>query len=359
MDDDKVHDIEWNEGNTFTFNFDVALSPEIDPVADNSLSFVRYNVAREESDIENYLADIRERYGRFDKAESVDDKSFISAQVVEVDKKGEEKDGGLNKFIHLRVRSLPENLQAMFLGKKSEEVLTIDIDKDIPNADHRTDVFNTDIESARAMTGYYKLTLQSVLTIIPAEYDEKLFNEVFPDHHIENEEQLREAIRNDIERTYDKVSRKQLYFDIQKTMRSKFSFELPETFLKKYIKQRSEKDLSEEDIEKGYHFYAEDMKWQLIENKIINNYNLAVGRNEVRSHIIELLGLSDLDQNDADVKMRVDQVYDVIAQDKEKMSNLIDNMTDEKIIKLFEDNCKIETKSLNWKEFTTLVNEKN
>ncbi|PKP04600.1 MAG: hypothetical protein CVU11_04280 [Bacteroidetes bacterium HGW-Bacteroidetes-6] len=359
MDEDKARDIEWIEGNTFEFSFDIAMNPEIDPVADDSLSFIRYNVTRDENDVDNYLADIRERYGRFEKAEYVDDKSFISAQVVETNAKDEEKEGGINKFIHLRVRSLPANLQAMFMGKKSEDVLSIDIEKDMPNADDRTEVFNTDIETARAMSGFYRLTLQSVLTIIPADFDEKLFNEVFPNHHIENEEQLRNAIRDDVERTYEKESRKQLYFDIQKELKNKYSFELPEAFMKKYIKQRSEKDLSQDDIDKGYPFYAEEMKWQLIENKIITKYKLAVGRDEVRSHIKELLGLADLDENDADVKQRIDQVYEIIAQDKEKMSNMVDNMTDEKIIKLFEDNCKIETKSLNWKEFTTLVNEKN
>lgn len=358
MDEDAARLTEWNEGNTFTFRFDVALEPEFEPAADQSLTFTKYEISHDETDVEKYLDEIRERYGKFEKAESVTEKSFVSAQLIETEN-GEKKAEGIDKFIHLRINTLPEHAQKLFIGKKSEDSFTFNAEKDFPDADERTEIFNMDIDDARKMSGEYKVTLNSVLSITPAELNEQLYTQVFPDRHIESEDQLREIIRQDVKGTYEKEARKQFYFDVQKELKTKFDFTLPEEFLKKFIRTRSEKELTEEDIEKGYPFYADEMKWQLIENKLIKKYDLVVTRDAIRDHLKELLGLGDMDGNDPEVKAKIDQVYDIISQEKERFNNLVDNMTDERLIKLFEENCNVETKQMNWKDFLNLVNEKN
>ncbi len=359
MDDIAARTIEWNEGSNFTFYFDIALNPEIDPVADSNINLTKYEIISSESDVDNYIGDIRERYGRFDKADAIDEKSFFSGQVQQLDAEGNIDAAGLEKFIHLRMKSLPESIRPIFNGHKNEDVLVLDIEKDLPDADLRTEVFNVDIDKARQMSGKYSIKIQSVLTVIPADLDEKVFSEVFPGRNISSEAELREAVESDVLRTYEKEARKQFYFDIQKELKNKYSFELPEEFLKKYIKQRSEKEISQEDIEKGYPFYADELKWQLIENKLIRKYNLAVGQADIRENIQNLIGLGDMDSNDPEVKEKIDQVYGIIVNDKERLNNLVDNMTDERIIDLFEKNGSIEIKQMNWKEFLTLVNEKN
>ncbi|MPM06589.1 Trigger factor [bioreactor metagenome] len=358
MDEDSARLTEWNEGNTFTFRFDVALEPEFEPAADKTLTFTKYEISHDETDVEKYLDEIRERYGKFEKADSVTEKSFVSAQMVETEN-GEKKEGGIEKFIHLRINTLPEHARKFFIGKKPEDSFTFDAEKDFPDADERTEIFNMTIEDARKMSGEFKVTLNSVLSITPAELNEQLYAQVFPDRHIESEDQLREIIRQDVKGTYEKEARKQFYFDVQKELKTKFDFTLPEEFLKKFIRTRSEKELTEEDIEKGYPFYADEMKWQLIENKLIKKYDLVVTRDAIRDHLKELLGLGDMDGNDPEVKAKIDQVYDIISQEKERFNNLVDNMTDERLIKLFEENCNVETKQMNWKDFLNLVNEKN
>ncbi|HPE99654.1 MAG TPA: trigger factor [Bacteroidales bacterium] len=358
MDEEAARLTEWNEGNTFTFNFDVALEPEFEPTADKSLTFTKFEIIHDETDVEKYLGEIRERYGKFEKAESVDEKCFVSAQLIQTEN-GEKKEDGLDKFIHLRINTLPEHAQKFFIGKKAEDFIDFDVEKDFPNADERTEIFNINIDDARAMKGTYRITLQSVLSITPAELNEQLYAQVFPERQIENEDQLREIIRNDVKGTYEKEARKQFYFDVQKELKTKYDFTLPEEFLKKFIRTRSEKELSEEDLEKGLPFYIDELKWQLIENKLIKKYNLLITREDIRQHLKELLGLADMDENDPDVKNKIDQVYDIISKEKERFSNLVNNMTDERIIKLFEDNCTIEAKTMNWKDFLNLVNEKN
>ena len=359
IDESFSQNIDWKDGNDFAFSFDIALEPEIDPVADETYTFIKYNIVSDESDVDKYLDEIRERYGKFDKAESINEKCFVSAQAIELDENSEKKEGGLEKFIHIRMNTLSPKIQELFENKKNEEVVLINIEKDLPNLDERTELFNISFDEAKEMSGNYKITINTILLITPAELNEQLFNQVFPGANIENEEQLRDFIRKDIKGSYEKESKKQFYFDVQKALKSKYDFKLPEEFLKKFLRTRSEKEITDEDIEKGYSFYEESLKWQIIENKLISKYDIRITSDDIKKHLKELLGFADKDDDDPEVKERVNQVYDIILEEKNRFNNLVENMTDERIIALFEEKSKIELKEVNWKEFINLVNEKN
>ena len=60
----------------------------------------------------------------------------------------------------------------------------------------------------------------------------------------------------------------------------KINFELPDEFLKRWLKVTNE-NLADEDIEKGYEDFAKNLKWTLIENKIIKENNIEIKYEEV------------------------------------------------------------------------------
>jgi trigger factor len=60
----------------------------------------------------------------------------------------------------------------------------------------------------------------------------------------------------------------------------KVKFELPDEFLKRWLKATNEK-LSEEELQDGYKDFAQNLKWTLIENKIIKDSNIDIKYEEV------------------------------------------------------------------------------
>ena len=55
----------------------------------------------------------------------------------------------------------------------------------------KNELFNISFDEAKEMSGNYKITINTILLITPAELNEQLFNQVFQVANIENEEQLR------------------------------------------------------------------------------------------------------------------------------------------------------------------------
>ncbi len=63
-------------------------------------------------------------------------------------------------------------------------------------------------------------------------------------------------------------------------VQQKVNFELPDGFLKRWLKVSNEK-LSDQELEDGYVDFAKNLKWTLIENKIIKDNNIEIKYEEV------------------------------------------------------------------------------
>jgi trigger factor len=68
--------------------------------------------------------------------------------------------------------------------------------------------------------------------------------------------------------------------DIYKYSLSKVQFGLPDEFLKRWLKSTNEK-LTAEELADGYSDFAQNLKWTLIENKIIKENNIDIQYDEV------------------------------------------------------------------------------
>ena len=58
---------------------------------------------------------------------------------------------------------------------------------------------------------------------------------------------------------------------------------LLDEFLKRWLQVSSKNPISSEDVEKEYEMYSKSLKWQIIENKIIEDNNLKADENEIKS----------------------------------------------------------------------------
>ncbi|MBN2727776.1 MAG: hypothetical protein JXR53_00980 [Bacteroidales bacterium] len=356
LNNDTAKENDWDNAVSFTFDFDIALIPELDPELDESIEITKFNIKADKEDVEKYLGDIRERYGKFEQTEEVGEGQFIYGELIELNDDKSEKEDGLRKHVSFWVRDLNDKMQKLIKGVKKEEKIEFDIDKIFSEKDEAIELFRVQGEDTEKLNGMYAVKMVSIMNIIPAELNEELFAKVFPDKGIKNEEELRKAIEEDIIGTYNKEAGHQFFYEAQDSIKEKYSLEIPGDFLKKWLKQNSEKELSDEDIEKGFDSYAEHLKWQVIENKLIKKYEIKAGQDEFRQHIKELIGMGHINEEEnPESKAQIDQVIQSVAQKEDDIKRIYDGIYEQKLISLFKEKCSIKEKTATWKEFLNLV----
>ena len=93
--------------------------------------------------------------------------------------------------------------------------------------------------------------------------------------------ELKERLKSDAEKSFANQSDQKLINDINEHLISETKINLPENFLKKWIQNSSEKKLSEREAEIEYDKSQKGLKYQLIESKIIEEYNLKIDQDEI------------------------------------------------------------------------------
>ena len=65
---------------------------------------------------------------------------------------------------------------------------------------------------------------------------------------------------------------------------NKTKLKLPDEFLKRWLVKTSEKPLTMEQVEQEYDMYSKSLKWQLIENKILEEYEIKINNEDLLEH---------------------------------------------------------------------------
>ncbi|PLW92476.1 MAG: trigger factor [Marinilabiliales bacterium] len=356
LNNDTAKENDWDNAEEFTFDFDIALIPELDPEIDDSMTITRYDIQAEKEDVEKYMGDIRERYGKFDQAEEVAEGQFIYGELIQLNDDKSEKEDGLRKHVSFWVRDCSDDFKKLLLGKKKDEKAEFVMDDHFPDVETKAEFFRITPEEIENAVGPYAVKMVSIMNIIPAELNEELFAKVFPDKKISSEEELRTTIEEDIRGTYNKEAARQFYYEAQDALKEKYPVDVPEEFLKKWLKQNSEKELSDDDIEKGWPSYAKHLHWQVIETRLMKKYEIKVEDGEFRQHVKDLIGMGHVnEEDDPEAKAQIDQVIQSVVQKEEDIKRIYDGIYEQKLTKLFEEKFTIEEKSTTWKEFLNLV----
>ena len=123
----------------------------------------------------------------------------------------------------------------------------------------------------------------------PAELNQELFDKTFGKDTIKSEKEFRAKIKEEVEKSFVSESDNKLENDVILYLIKKTKISLPDTFLKKWLVATNEQGLTVEQVESEYEQYSKSLKWQLIENKIIKDYNLEVKNEDVLAYAKEII----------------------------------------------------------------------
>jgi trigger factor len=98
--------------------------------------------------------------------------------------------------------------------------------------------------------------------------NQEFFDKLFGEGTVTTEAEFRAKITEELESMMQQDAERKLQDEIYHYSLTKLILNLPDEFLKRWLKATNEK-LSDEELQGGYNDFAKNLKWTLIENKII------------------------------------------------------------------------------------------
>jgi trigger factor len=119
--------------------------------------------------------------------------------------------------------------------------------------------------------------------------DEAFFKDALPGKDIATEDAFRSEIRNQIAAYWKQQARQLLEHEIFHVLSEETKMDFPETFLKTWLLKSSEKEQTEESVEKEFPAFINQLRWTLVSNEIGSQNSIQVAREEIMDSIRQQL----------------------------------------------------------------------
>jgi trigger factor len=297
---------------------------------------------------------IQSQMGENIDADEVAEKSLVRGDFAELGEDGNPKEEGIKADgVLLSVDLIKdEAIKKQFLGKQKGEVLTFDPVVAYGDRHEVGHLLKISHEQAHDLNSSFNFTITEILDYKKPELNEELFKKIYgEDTDVKTEEDLRNRLKEEIANSLLQSSDRRFAYDTRDALVEKVNPELPEAFLKRWLKEANQ-DVTDEQIENDFDGFMKDLRWQLIKNVIIKE-------NELKAEDEELLTLAKQfahaqysqygiynapeDQLESFAKMILEK-----PEEKEKLYNKI---LEDKVIDVVKGKVTLEEKEVTREEF--------
>jgi trigger factor len=201
---------------------------------------------------------------------------------IESDKDGNEIEGGIKKDNSLLIKYFSEKQRKQFIGLKNDDTVVIQLKKAFD--DKELDIILNDLALTKDdAEKYFKLLITKVGLVEKAPLDETLFTVTYPNQAITNEAEFKAAVKQDIEGYYAQQAKNQVHDQIYHGLIEQTKMDFPVAFLKRWLQKGGDKQRTEEEAEKEYPVFQDQLKWTVICTQLITDHKVEVVAEDLKN----------------------------------------------------------------------------
>lgn len=351
---------DWDNPSTFEFHYEVGLSPVFN-VNLSGLSLPFHSIKVEDDMVSKQIEDMTRRFGTLAAAEVSENTDMLLGTFVELEENGEIKAGGIMHSSTISLEYLEdEAVKLMLTGKKQGEAVELNPASVSKGEADLAAMLGIKKEQIGFISSKFRFTINEIKRMTRAEVNEELFKKVYPTKDIITLDEFTEAVKTDLKTKFDVDSRYLFGREARVSMLEQLNIALPDSFLKRWILASNEKPLTMEQLEHEYDHYADDLKWQLIENKIINDNKLEVTREELvaytKGYLNEMYARYGLPPMEDSILN--EQANKILAK-QEEAREMIEKLSREKVLDAIRGAVSIKENQVTYDEFLNVLKELN
>lgn len=341
----------------FTFAFEIGLAPKVEVKLNNKSKYDYVKVKVDDKLVNKQVEDLRRRYGKLISSDKVGDSDLVLAQFVELNEDGSIKEGGI---LHSSTVSMEfvshdatkKELTGKVIGDKVI-VNPADVSRGGKDMAAMLGVKENELEG---LSDKFQLMITEIKGMELAELDDELFDKLFGPGNVSTEKEMRDRITADMAGMFINDSDRMLTQSIYNDLIEKTNVQLPDAFLKRWIKMSNEKEVTMEQIEADYENYSKSLKWQLIQGNIFKANNIKLENEEVMEYTKGLLASNYAQYGmpapeDAELTKSAMQVL----QNREEANRVYEMLAERKLTNYFKQTVSLKDKEISYDDFVELA----
>lgn len=343
--------VDWQSGEDMEFVFDIALAPkvELSVSADDKIVYYEADITKEEQ--AKYQSNVLRQYGQLGVADVIaDDEDFIIADLIQ----GETRIEGT----YVALRSVEDKkIKKQFMGKKAGDEFEVDVNKAFANETDRAALLKVTKEELAGIEPIYTIVVKEVKRFVEAEINQELFDKMFGAGVVTSAEDFEAKILERMKSEYGHESDYRFMIDARDFLIEKAAIAVPEEFLKRWLYTANEGKFKMEEIEKDFHLFLKDFRWQMIRQYFVKEQNLQITREEllaqamnIAAYQFSMYGLPNVPQE------QLKQYAESLLSNEKEGKRIFDKVEEDKVIGYVRTVVKLDKKKVSVEKLRELTN---
>ena len=348
-----------------TFKYDLGLAPAIELKLNKRINVPYYNIEVTDQMVDDAIAHDRKRLGTLVDGEVSDKESMLRGSMVELDAEGNVLEDGIKverTVISPRYMD-DDNEAAKFVGVKVGDTFAFNPHKAYNgNIAELSGLLNVDRNQADVKSDF-RITIEEIKVNQEAEMNEEFFKGVLgTETEVKDEAAFREAVREMIGRANVPESNYRFTVDAQRILTDKAGdLQLPEEFLKRFLKLRREQDQKEntEVTDEEAQDMFKQLRWQLVKDHLIKELGIQIEKEDIdtAAFIFAQQQLSQYGIYNAPEDL-IRQQAERFMQDDRARDMIQEHAVDNKFYAAVKEAVKVNEKTISVEDFRKLYEEK-
>jgi trigger factor len=342
----------------YEFGFEMGLKPAYTIADLSKAKLTLHKVKATDTMVEDEINRMQIKGGKMTEPETVDnEENVLNILFKEADKDGTVIEGGITKENSVIVKYFTAAVQKKVMGKKVGDIVTIQLSKAF-EGDKLTAIvkdLGLDADDKEAAKKYFNLEIVKIGLVEKRELNEEFFKEIYPAKDIKTEEELRTAIKEEIQQYWDAQSRNQLQDQLYHYLIDETKMEFPADFLKRWMQNGGEKPKTVEEVEHEFPSFTNSLKWTLISDKLIQDNKLQVTNEELResmkTEVMRYFGTMNLGEDTA----WLDSYIDRMMKDEKQVDSSYRRLVTDKLFGWIEGQIKTKEKEVTGEELGAMM----
>ena len=328
------------------FEFELGLAPDFEVPLKTEKPITQYKIVADKKMVDEQVERIQKQYGKLISKNQVDKDDEVTGTF-----KNEAEEIDNKTTLELDKVKSKKALEEL-LGKKVGDVVTLK-SKDLFKEDYlASSVFGISQEKAKDLDIEVSFSIEEINEREPAALDQEIFDKLFGKDEIKSEKELKARIKEDSEKQFEQQSDQKLLNDVTEYFIENTKFELPSTFLTKWIQMTGEEPLSEEQANEEYEKSEKGLRYQLIEGKIIKENDVQIQFDELKEFAkgfikSQMAQFGQLDPQEEEL----DSIAARVLGNQDEVKRLSEQLMSQKLLNLYKEKVNLKTKEVTYENF--------
>ena len=345
---EKQSDNDWDNPDTFSFDFDLAVAPELTVTVTSEDKIPFYTVNATPEAVADYRHGLLKQFGQLESAEVSGEDDFVIADFVS----GEQKIEGA----YVAMRSMSDEVKKDFVGLRKDDTREVDIVKSFPNEADRAAMFHVKKEELETLPVMWTMTVKDVKTFVDAPLTQATFDQIFGEGNCKDEAEFDAKVKERLQEEYSRESDYRFMIDAKEYLLNKAAIQLPDAFMKRWIKYANGDKFTMEQIEAEYDLFAKDFRWNMIRTKIMKDQDMKVEKEDVMkqaksmaAYQFAMYGMQNVPEE------HLNRYAEQLLGDRQQAERIVEKVEDDLVLTWIRRTATLEEKEVSLEQMRELT----